>query len=219
MSYPTLFYKPQKSFMIRSLVDVAAFTDPGFLLLTLAGFFCTMAYYIPILYIPSFAESKIPGLAHNVDLAFYLISIVNGTSVVGRIVAGGIATITGPTELGMASAACCALVLYLWILVKTTAGMIVWVVFWGVASSLIVAMPGAMVPLFCPSLDVIGTRTGMFWSVVAFGVLIGSPIAGALIDTEAKEIRWWPLQVFAGTVMTAGTLAFIYPVMHVRRKR
>ncbi|OKL64269.1 hypothetical protein UA08_00935 [Talaromyces atroroseus] len=220
MSYLTLIYKPQKNSLVRPLIDKAAFTDAGFLLLVLAGFFCSMAYYMPILYLPSFAESKIPGFsAQNTDLAFYLVSIANGTSVVGRLIAGAIATAIGPTETATLAAASSSIILFLWIIVKSKTRMIVWTVFWGLASSVIVAMPGAMVPLFCPSLQVIGTRTGMFWAGVGIGVLIGCPVAGVLIDVKAAEIHWWQLQVFAGAIMTAGTLSFIYPVIQVRKTR
>jgi MFS family permease len=219
-SYPTLIYKPQRNSLVRPLIDKAAFTDAGFLFLVLSGFFCSMAYYMPILYLPSFAESKIPGFgAQNADLAFYLVSIANGTSVVGRLVAGVIASAIGPTETAALGSACSAIILFLWIIVKSKTGIIIWTVFWGLASSVIVAMPGAMVPLFCPSMEVIGTRTGMFWAGVGIGVLIGCPIAGILIDVQSTDIHWWQLQVFAGAIMTAGALSFIYPVMQVRKKR
>lgn len=218
--YPTLLYKPDKKILVRSLIDVKSFSDLPFLLIVSSGFFCAVAYYLPSLYLPLFAETEIVGFqGRNTDLATYLIAVVNGASVIGRIAAGAIATFIGPTETSTLATACSALIAFMWIVVKSKAGTIVWAIFWGLASSVIVAMPGAVIPLFCPSMDIIGTRMGMFWAGLGAGLLVGSPAAGALIDVRAENIHWWRLQVFTGVFMTAGALSFVYPVIHVRRQR
>jgi MFS family permease len=220
LSYPILFYQPAKSPLIRRWIDISAFTDWAFLFAVLGAMLSSMAYYLPMLYLPLFAETGVPGLANgDPDLAFYLVSIANGASVVGRLLAGLIATGIGPIETCSLAVACSSVVLFCWIAVKSIAGVIVWSAIWGLVSSVIVAMPGAMIPLLSPSLAVIGTRTGMYWAGVGIGVLIGSPIAGALIDIQSPEIRWWHLQVFAGVFMGFGALCSIYPLIYVRRKR
>lgn len=218
-SYPIILYKPAKSPLIRRWVDVAAFTDLAFLLANVGAMLSAMAYYLPMLYLPLFAETAVPNFGNgDTGLAFYLISIVNGASVVGRIAAGLVATKIGPIETCILAMTGCFVVLFCWTIVRSTAGMIVWSIVWGLVSSVIVALPGAMIPLLSPSLQVIGTRSGMYWASVGVGVFIGSPIAGALIDTNSDHVHWWKLQIFAGTCMTLGTICYVGPLMHVRRK-
>ncbi|EED21454.1 MFS monocarboxylate transporter, putative [Talaromyces stipitatus ATCC 10500] len=219
MSYPILIYKPRKSPLVRPFIDADAFSDTPFLLIILGGFLCAIAYFVPMFYIPLYAETEISGFrGHHVELTFYLVSIVNGASVIGRLIAGVLGTLTGPTETTALAVGASSIVIFLWILVKSVGGMIVWATVWGIVSSVIVTLPGAMVPLFSPSIEVIGTRVGMFWAGVGVGVLIGSPIAGAMVDLQPGDIQWWRLQVFSGVLMAAGALCFVYPVLYVRKK-
>jgi predicted MFS family arabinose efflux permease len=182
-----------------------------------AAFFCATAYYLPLIYLPLFADT-LPGF-NDPDLAFYLISIVNGVSTVGRLITGGIAQKTGPTETFLAAVAFCTIILFSWMAVSDKAGIIVWSIFWGLASSVIVSLPGAIVPLFTPSINIIGTRSGMVWASVALGILIGGPIGGAIVDQDAMVIDWNNLQIFAGIFMLAGTISTIYPVWCIRKRR
>lgn len=216
--WPILFYKPQKSPKARSWIDVSAFTDIPFLLATFGALVGSMGYYLPILFLPLFAETGIPGFK-NTDLAFYLVSIANAASIFGRLLAGLLATVIGPIETCMLALATSSLLLFCWMAVNSTVGIILWSTIWGLVSGAIVAMPGAMVPLLSPSLAVIGTRTGMYWVGASFGILIGGPIAGALVDDRSTDIHWRYLQVFAGVLMAAGALSYIYPVISVRSKR
>ena len=219
-SYAVLPFKPVKSPIVRRYVDPAAFTDVPFLSFVLAGFFGAMGYYIPLLYLPLNAETSTP--VRTTSLAFYLLAIVNGTSTVGRIVAGFAAARFGPLELTTFALGTCAILLFSWISVHGTAAVFVWSVFWGLLSSVVVALPGAIIPLLCPSRNVIGTRTGMYWAVAGLGVLIGSPIGGALIVSGSSGTVWWHLQVFSGLCMVFATASCVYPLVHVatqKRKR
>ena len=55
----------------------------------------------------------------------------------------------------------------------------------------------------CPSLDVVGVRMGMLLLPWAFGLLIGEPIAGAILSSPSG---WKGLQIFTGTVLGAAVL-------------
>lgn len=217
-TYAVLPFKPKKSPMVRNYIDPSAFKDLPFMLFVLGGFFGSMGYYIPLLYLPSYAET-VSMNAKTAGLAFYLLAIVNGTSTVGRILTGFIAANLGPLEMTTLALSCCAVLLFSWIAVHGSAGIVVWSVFWGLMSSVIVALPGAIIPLLCPSISVIGTRTGMYWAVAGLGVLIGSPVAGALIISGPSGVVWWHLQVFSGLCMVLGAVLLVYPSIHVTRQR
>ena len=217
LSYTILPYKPGKSPIVRRYFDPAAFKDVPFVSFIFAGFFGSMGYYIPLLYLPIYAETSTSVKASG--LAFYLLAIVNGTSTVGRILAGFAGARLGPLELTTLAVGACAILLFSWISVHSTAAIVVWSVFWGLASSIIVALPGAVIPLLCPSVSVIGTRTGMYWAVSGLGILIGSPIAGALIVYKSAGTVWWHLQVFSGLCMVLAMAMCAYPLTHLTRQK
>ncbi|RFU23897.1 hypothetical protein B7463_g12440, partial [Scytalidium lignicola] len=216
-SWPILTYPVKKSPMIRGFVDVSAFRDLAFMSIVCGAVLSAVAYYLPIIYLPLFAETGIKGF-HNTDLAFYLVSIANGTSIIGRLLSGLVATKIGPIETCGMAVAVSAVLLYGWFGLKSTAAVVVWAVLWGLISSVIVAMPGAIVPLLSPSPGVIGTRTGTLWAGVGIGMFIGSPIAGALIKESSSGIHWWRMQLFAALCMTLSSFFFIYPTIYVRRR-
>src|SRR5207302_1032109 len=103
--------------------------------------------------------------------------------------------------------------------VSSPAGVVVWTAVWGFISSAIVALPGAIVPHLTPSVGLIGTRTGMLWASVGLGMLIGSPIAGAIIENGDGNNHWWRAQLFASVSMSVSTVFFVYPALYVRRRK
>lgn len=49
------------------------------------------------------------------------------------------------------------------------------------------ALPPALIIALSPSMTEIGTRIGMAFFVGSLGVLIGSPIAGAILDAQGLK--------------------------------
>ena len=73
----------------------------------------------------------------------------------------------------------------------------------------------ALVPTICipltPNMAVLGTRLGMQFVPNAVGVLIGIPIAGAILG-QTKD--WTGLQAFCGAMLAvAGVLAIVLRVV------
>ena len=73
-------------------------------------------------------------------------------------------------------------------------------------------------PLFCPQASMIGTRMGMVWFPVAIGMLVGSPIAGKLIQYQGRNLVWWPLQVFVGLSFVVAVLICLIPLIALHKK-
>jgi len=216
ISYLPLLYYREKPPTVRHFFDPSALRDAPFMVLCVASVFSATAYYIPFLYLPLLTKVRIPWISSN--LTFGLLSILNGSSVVGRLLAGVAAAIFGPTETISISLVFGSILLFCWIVVDSVAGTIVWSVFWGMVSGVLVALPGAFIPLFCPSLTVIGTRSGMYWVFVGLGLLIGSPIGGAIYDVKMGNSDSWRLQVFAGIFMMGAAVCTVYPMLHLRHK-
>ncbi len=216
LSYLVLLGPQPEPRAVRRFFDTSAFTSLPFMMLSIASLFSATAFYIPFLYLPLLTRVRDPSIGP--DMMLDLVPILNGASVVGRLLSGLVAAVFGPTEVIAAAAAVGSLLLFCWIAVENVAGVVVWSVFWGIISGVLVTLPGAIIPLFCPSLAVIGTRSGMYWSWVGLGMLIGSPIGGAIYDVRTTTTDYWHLQVFAGFFMMGAAAFTIYPVIYIRRR-
>lgn len=216
VSYTVLVRPQQKAPLVRSFFDATAFKDLPYMMLSVASLFSATAYYIPFLYLPLLTQVRVPSISS--DFSLDLLAILNAASAVGRLLAGIVAAIIGPTETISISLVLGSMLLFCWIAVGSIGGTIVWSVFWGMVSGVLVALPGAFLPLFCPSLATLGTRSGMYWTWVGMGMLIGTPIAGAIYDIKSERMDYWRLQVFAGVFMMGAAALTVYPAMCARRR-
>lgn len=196
------------------MFDLRAFTEIPFLFFALALLLIFVAFYIPLFYIPSFAIYK---LKTSDDFAFYLLAITNAGSFFGRTIPFLIANRVGSIQTFIFWAAAAVVLLFAWLGINSVPGFVVFSAVWGFISGVLVTAPAAAVshPTLSPSMGVIGTRLGMSWITAAMGILIGTPIAGALVDLETDNFV--KAIVFSGSVMAAGALCLIPPLMAVLR--
>jgi predicted MFS family arabinose efflux permease len=216
MSFVVLANEQPKPSALRPWVDTKAFTDVPFILMCIASVCSSTAYYIPSLYLPLVTIRKIS--SGHPGLGFDLLTILNGASIIGRLLAGLAGAMFGPTETIAVCLVFGSIILFCWSAVVGVPGTIAWSVSWGMISGVLVALPGAFLPLFCPSIGVIGTRSGMYWVFVGLGMLIGSPAGGAIYGgTQGEGV--WQLPVFAGAFMFAAATLTLYPIVYLRKNR
>ncbi|KAJ3499476.1 hypothetical protein NLG97_g311 [Lecanicillium saksenae] len=186
---------------VRAMVDVSAFHSPEFLGITLAMFLYLMGLYVPVFYIGLYAEQVL-----NVDKAFsfYLLSILNATSIVGRAIVGPITDKIGALNMMIPIAASTGILQFAWISISSTAGVIIFCIFYGFFSGAYVTLLGALLAGMAPQVNKVGTWMGMNFCISSFGLLIGNPIAGALLQHGG----FTSLQIFGGTMVFAGCLGF-----------
>lgn len=67
-------------------------------------------------------------------------------------------------------------------------------------------------PIMSPSTAVTGTRLGMAWFAAGVGMLIGTPIAGALGGAGKGYLH---AQIFAGAIMAGGWVFAIVPWFYI----
>ncbi|GLA35027.1 hypothetical protein AnigIFM63309_009915 [Aspergillus niger] len=209
--------RPGKKTRTRSLIELKALTHLPFMLLSLSMTCVMLAYYVPIFYIATYARSA---LNTPTSLSFYLVSITNGASAFGRTVpyflaSGG--TRIKPIFILIAFVAAAAVAMFTWIATTNTAGFIVWACYWGFVSGVLVTAPTSIVAhkAFCPDSDFLGTRMGMMWGISSFGSLVGTPVAGALVNLGTADfVR---AQVFAGCLMVGAVVLQVWPVVCVVR--
>ncbi|KAI9713343.1 MAG: hypothetical protein M1828_001436 [Chrysothrix sp. TS-e1954] len=181
----------------RLLFDVKAFKEPPFFLFTLALFLALMALYIPTFYVQSFALTK--GLT-SPELAAYILPILNSAGVVGRVLPNFFADKTGPLNLLTPCIAATAILAFAWISVTNEGGLIAFALVYGFFSGTILSLPPVAVVSLCPNLGVVATRLGTSFALASLGLLIGTPISGAILsDTQ----QFTGLQAFAGAILLA----------------
>ena len=216
ISYFALLSPFERSPTPRSFFDMSALTDLPFMMIGVGALFGATAYYIPLLYLPQLAETSVPGI--RPDFPADLVSILNGASVLGRLGAGFIAARYGTVEMVSFSMLIGSVLLFVWVAVHSLAGVIAWSVFWGMISSVQLALAGAFIPMFCPTLSVIGVRSGMYWMFVGTGALLGSPIGAAIYDPKLDK-GVWKLQVFAGMFMLCAAILTFGALLLLQRKQ
>lgn len=98
--------------------------------------------------------------------------------------------------------------LAVWIPARTSsAGVVVFTALFGFASGGFVSL---MPTLIAQISDIrqIGVRTGVAMAVMSFGALTGSPIAGAIV--QSQDGGYVGLQVFCGLCMGVSAVVFVF---------
>lgn len=90
--------------------------------------------------------------------------------------------------------------------VNSSAGIVVLMAFYGFFSGSFVSLPPTIVVnLSKDSRDKIGTRMGQSFAFIAFGVLIGTPIGGAVLEKGGFNALW----TFGGCMIFASAALLI----------
>lgn len=183
---------PRKTFSPGRFIDRTALKERTYIIYTIAIFFSNVAYFEPIFYLQSYALEH--GMRTN-NLANYLLSILNASSIPGRIVPSFVADKIGSLRCYiMISALSGASILY-WISVTNTAGNVAFSVLYGFFSGGVVSLAPVVLTQITSDLNLLGTRLGMVSVLKGIGSLIGPPISGALLKSTGNYLG---LQLFAG---------------------
>ena len=162
----------------RAVWDFGAFRELPFTLFTIGTFFVFMGLYVPFFYVPSYTiQERI--MSENV--AFYMLSVLSAASVFGRIVPNFIADKAGPLNILIPGTAAACILAFGWLGVHSTCGLIIFCMLYGFFSGTFVGIAPTIVVTLSPSLGVVGTRMGMFFSLGGLGLLVGTPVAGQLV--------------------------------------
>ena len=187
---------------IRKTFDLAAFKERPYLFANFGVFFGFMGIYVPFFYAEIYARSVCRTSDH---IAFYLLAIINAGSVFGRLIPNFLADKTGPLNMQIGFGSAAAVLAFCWIGVRDTPGIIVWCVLYGFFSGTFVSLAGPIVVTLSPDHGTIGTRMGMALGSSGLGLLIGSPIAGAILSR-----RGWPgLQIWCGALLVMSALSML----------
>lgn len=181
----------------RKIVDWSAFREPPYALFVGGGFLAFIGLYTPFFYIQLFAiQSNIA----DTNLAFYLLPILNASSTFGRIFPNMVADKVGPFNIVVLCATISGILALCLNAVSSIGSLIVFCILYGFFSGSFVSLPPTILVGLSPNRGIVGTRMGMCFACVAVGVLIGTPIAGAILDTSGFTGVW----IFGGVLTVLG---------------
>lgn len=188
----------------RKLIDVDAFKSPPFMVFTLGLFMALSGIYVPIFDVVVNAQAS-SNLSQN--NSFYILSILNAASAFGRVIPGQIADIYGALEMTIIATFCSAIFAYGWIGIHNLGGSIAFAIVYGFMSGSVVSLHAGVVASLVPDMSRVGTWLGMELFVAGLGILIGSPIAGVLVDPVTGSFA--NVFIFAGSFNAAGCVLFV----------
>ncbi|KAF2664948.1 MFS general substrate transporter [Microthyrium microscopicum] len=196
--------------------DLEAFRDPAYTVFVIGLTLGFMAYFIPFFYIEPFSLR----VGTSAELSFYMLAIMNAAGTVGRLLPNFLADSIGNLNVIISISYVSGIILLLWLTVHQTANLIaISIIYSFFAGGLTNAAP-AVVGLLSPELNKIGTRVGMMYTVVSLGVLIGNPIAGAILKTQSPKdangvliearANYDGVFIFAGVAMIVASVCMHY---------
>ncbi|KAI0153421.1 major facilitator superfamily domain-containing protein [Pestalotiopsis sp. NC0098] len=186
-----------------NLVDREAFRDAPYFLLNLGLFFGFMGLYIIFYYIELFALERTDS---STTLSKYLLVIINGSSLAGRLIPGYYADKIGSVNVQASVALLSAILTFCLLAIKTAPSLIVFSVFYGFSAGAFMGLPAASIVTLSADKSKIGTRIGMTLAFVGFGVLVSNPIAGSILGVDQN---WLGLIVWCGVLLIASALCLI----------
>ncbi|KAF7562117.1 hypothetical protein G7046_g2024 [Stylonectria norvegica] len=191
----------------RSLMSVATFKKPTYVLFAAGSFLFFWGLFGPFNYLPLFADD-----ASTKFIALYTVSIVNAASIPGRIIPNFFSDRVGNLKsLTLMAFATGVTVLVIWVPInyhKSLAGLVIFALFFGFTS-------GAYVSLMTPALievagghtDDLGVMLGTYFAIISIASLTGLPIQGAIVDTGTTggDTQLMGLIVFCGVSILCGS--------------
>lgn len=190
----------EKRVPLRELIRKAHLTDAKYLVCVFAIFFNNVGFFEPLFYIQSYAVAH--GMA-NMDLAAYLLSVLNASGIPGRLLPSYMAGQIGVVNTFVFVYVMSAASVFYWISATTMGGNVAFAVLYGFFAGGVVAFQPVVLTSITSDLSVLGTRLGFLSILKGIGSLVGPPIAGAILDSTGKYLG---IQLFTGFILVGSVL-------------
>lgn len=181
-------------------------SDKPYILYAAGSFLVVWGLYVPFFYLQLFTA------LHGVSsvLVTYSISIMNVSSIFGRIVPNLLADRYGVFNIMIPSTMITAGLVFALLGATTTAGTVVFGILYGFFSGAFVSLASPAAASFStkPDMSDVGLRVGVIATVMGFASLTGNPIAGALLSPP--HYTWWRPLLFSTLVMLSGCLLLLF---------
>ncbi|KAF9783217.1 MFS general substrate transporter [Thelephora terrestris] len=177
------------------------FKKPAFNVFAIGG----ILNFLGLFTLLTFIDLSATSIGISPKFSFYLVSITNAGSGLGRVSSGlladrfGALTVTGPLTL------MCAIMTYIWPFVSTKGALIAIGIVYGFCSGAYVSLLPVPLMMMGDMHDA-GRRTGSFLTCIALGAVAGPPISGAIAQATDgfKSVGY-----YAGSCIL-GAVGFMY---------
>ncbi|ORX70364.1 MFS general substrate transporter [Linderina pennispora] len=188
------------------IIDYTVLGNAKFVILFLFGIVGMAGYYLPYAYMPSFS---VVVLHQEPSWGAVISAILNVGSFFGRIITGTLAGSIGSTNALLLSTFLAVLsILGLWLPFKNLAVLAVAAFLFGSSSGSIVSLvPVVTATLF--GIKRLPSILGLILISYSFGMLLGSPVGGRLLDVYGHGTNYMPLLIYSGAVYAVGLVLFI----------
>jgi MFS family permease len=178
---------------IRTMVRESQIGERRYLVYIVAVFFSNLAFFEPLYYLEGYAtEHGMRGQA----VTGYLLAILNGSSIFGRLVPSAVAPRLGVANTLVVIYFLSAASVFYWISATNAGGNISFAVLYGFFSGGVVAFQPVVLTYITDDLSYLGTRLGVLSILKGIGSLAGPPIAGAIVQTAGGG--YLGVQLFTG---------------------
>ncbi|KAL9117388.1 MAG: hypothetical protein Q9187_006075 [Circinaria calcarea] len=183
----------------RALIDLHAFKDVPYLLSCIGFFIGFLGLYVLYYYIQLYA---IQVTGTEPGLAFYLLAILNAASFFGRLLPNYAAGYFGPMNTQVFFGVATGILSFCLLAIKTSRAVIAFTTLYGFFSGPFVSLPIPVIASVSLDKRVLGTRLGMSFAFIGFGVLIGGPVAGVILGGSQN---WVGLIIWCGVMLLASS--------------
>ncbi|KAL4948850.1 major facilitator superfamily domain-containing protein [Aspergillus filifer] len=193
----------------RKTVDLRVLGEKGFGITAAAIIFADIAATIPLTYLTSYARAN----GMSVQRSYTLMSILNATSIVGRLMPGYTGDRWGRfNTMIVTTSVSTVLTLALWMCAGSNEGAIIaYAALFGFWSGSAISLSPVCVAQISKTED-FGKRYGTAYTLVALGVLVALPVAGQILEGQSGgdgQQVYWGLIVFTGVAYALSACLFV----------
>ncbi|KAE9398860.1 MFS general substrate transporter [Gymnopus androsaceus JB14] len=187
--------------------------DIPYTMFVIGAFFVFWGLFVPYFYLQLFSsQNNLP-----TNIVTYGITILNVVGVLGRTVPNSLADHFGSINVALATGIVTGAFVFLLLASKSVAATVAFAVIYGFSSGGFVSIIAPVAATFAKNINEVGTRIGLLSFTVAFAVLTGSPISGALL--HSPQYYWIRPVIFSAVSILLGcALIIISRSMQVSRK-
>ncbi|KAF7329682.1 MFS general substrate transporter [Mycena kentingensis (nom. inval.)] len=191
-----------------NMVMKAILTDGPYWLSVCGSALVLWGIFFPYFYLQLYA------VLHGVDknVAFYTITVLNSASILARTLPNFVADKFGPLNVAIPMTTISGSLVFAMLRLDSVASLFTFAAFYGFMSLLAPIMSS-----FAFTVNEIGSRIGISMFVLAFPLLTGAPITGALLHPPAYT--WWRGVLFSGVVQLAGVALLVVSRALVARRK
>ncbi|KAF9053323.1 major facilitator superfamily domain-containing protein [Panaeolus papilionaceus] len=183
------------------LLNIRVFESAAFTIWCILGFVCFLGIYTVLTFIDVTAVKS----GVSPDFSFYLVSMANASSGIGRLMTGILADKVGAISVMVPMSLACAVMTYAWPYAQSKEALIAIAILYGFASSAFVS--SFNIPVYAMGeMGDIGRRLGTVFIFTGVGALIGPPISGA-INRATGGVQ--AVSYYAGTAVVVSVVLML----------